>query len=184
VRLTLAFVPVFILTLAGACGGTVNGKIGRGASDGGVDDASPGEGGCLDETPTQGSPCTLEQVLCHPGNECCNGRWSCDPMTLHSGLVRANCACLAGLLDGSHAAGDSSMSTGDFACGPSDSCNAATQYCHIVNGHLGGMKPTYGCETVDGGGSPSCQGATAKAPGECGCYESASGEVTITDCPP
>jgi hypothetical protein len=195
-RRVLGLLTVFIVTLAGSCGGTVTGKIGEDGGEGGLDTGGPidggsdakgrtdsgvdaggrGDGGCLEETPTQGSPCTAAEVLCHPGNECCSGRWTCDPMTHQWDLVRANCACFP------DAGGDSSTSTGHFACGPSDTCDAATQYCLIVNSPVG-HTTTYSCETPDGGGAPSCHGSSLKSPG-CGCYQSPIGEVTITECPP
>jgi hypothetical protein len=70
-----------------------------------------------------------------------------------------------------------------FACG-SLMCNSATETCSIVNGHLPGQAATYACDASDGG-APSCGGASsATAAGQCGCYESPTGEVTSTECPP
>jgi hypothetical protein len=72
-----------------------------------------------------------------------------------------------------------------FACG-STTCNSATQYCSIVTGGAvvdGGTNTSAGCASFDGGkGCPG--GSSATSPGQCGCYESPSGEVTITECVP
>jgi hypothetical protein len=73
--------------------------------------------------------------------------------------------------------------TGGFSCGPT-TCDAATQICSIVNGHLPDQAATYEC-VLSEGGPPSCPGAPgASSPGACGCYESPAGEVTSTLCPP
>jgi hypothetical protein len=46
------------------------------------------------------------------------------------------------------------------------------------------MAATYACTSVDGG-VPSCTGGEHAADaGSCGCYESSTGEVTSTLCPP
>src|SRR5580698_2097356 len=71
--------------------------------------------------------------------------------------------------------------TGGFSCGPM-TCNAATEICSIVNGHLPDQAATYEC-VLSEGGPPSCSGApAASSPGSCGCYESGAGEVTSTLC--
>lgn len=69
-----------------------------------------------------------------------------------------------------------------FACG-SSTCDSGTQVCSVVAGHLPGQGATYMCVSTDGG-TPSCNGSSASAPGDCGCYESSTGEVTTTLCPP
>jgi hypothetical protein len=187
------------LVLVAACGGVSGNRIlgadggegsdaandgggsddGRGGQDGRAGDAATGDGGCIEETPTRGAPCTTSEVLCHPGNVCCSGRWTCDGTTHEWGLVVGNCACVEA------GSGEPDSSGGSFPCGPGMECRAATQYCLKVNGHLGGMKPSYECRSPDGGGGPSCDGmGIAKAPGDCGCYKSPSGAVTITECPP
>jgi len=77
-----------------------------------------------------------------------------------------------------------------FDCGEA-TCNSETQYCSIsVLGNVIydsglGSSTTYSCASFDGGVS-MCPGGTSNAtmPGECGCYESSTGEVTITSCAP
>jgi hypothetical protein len=70
-----------------------------------------------------------------------------------------------------------------FACGGS-TCNSATEVCAVVMGHVPGQGATSTCVSTDGG-TPSCNGpSSASAPGDCGCYESSTGEVTMTLCPP
>ncbi|HEX8796524.1 MAG TPA: hypothetical protein VF765_36490 [Polyangiaceae bacterium] len=73
-----------------------------------------------------------------------------------------------------------------FACG-SLQCDSATQYCSIVTGGValpeGGSNTWYSCASFDGGkGCPG--GSSATSPGQCGCYQSSSGEVTNTECVP
>src|SRR5262245_58322908 len=79
--------------------------------------------------------------------------------------------------------GGTSSSGHTFACGDL-MCNSATETCSIINGNLPGEAPSYTCKASDGG-PPSCGGMnSATAPGQCGCYESPSGEVTTALCPP
>ncbi len=87
--------------------------------------------------------------------------------------------------DGGGGGGGSSSGGHSFACGDT-TCNSATQYCYAV---VGGVQipdassgPAGSCEPQDGG--QSCTGGSATAPGQCGCYESTSGEITITLCAP
>jgi hypothetical protein len=76
-----------------------------------------------------------------------------------------------------------------FACGTA-TCNSAAQYCSIViYGHAilpdggQGSSQTTTCGAFDGGAS--CPGGSgAMSAGACGCYESPTGEVTITECTP
>ncbi len=87
--------------------------------------------------------------------------------------------------------GNSSGSSGGghaFACGTM-TCNSTTQYCSVVEyGHAilpdggQGSSQVSTCTTVDGG--PSCSGSSSAVAGGCGCYESPTGEVTITECTP
>jgi hypothetical protein len=100
-------------------------------------------------------------------------------------------ACVVAWLTacGSSSAGSADAGTGaghSFACGSSQ-CNSATQYCSIVTGGVvsleGGTNTSSTCASLDGGkGCPG--GSTATSPGQCGCYESPSGQVTNTECVP
>ncbi len=76
-----------------------------------------------------------------------------------------------------------------FACGMT-TCDSATQYCSIVEyGHAilpdgaQGSSETATCVAFDGGASCPGGGGVTTA-GGCGCYESATGEVTVTECTP
>jgi hypothetical protein len=70
-----------------------------------------------------------------------------------------------------------------FACGGQGlTCDARDEYCHVTtftaqNG-MPPPPPTFACETTDGA-APTCGDA---APDPCGCSESDTGDVTITDC--
>jgi hypothetical protein len=95
-------------------------------------------------------------------------------------------AALAGCSPGGGGGGGGSSGGGhSFACG-STTCNSATQYCFAVVGGAvpidGGPSGSAECETQDGG--QACTGGSATGPGQCGCYESPSGEITITECVP
>src|SRR5215469_368474 len=99
-------------------------------------------------------------------------------------------ALAAGLVLGAMACGWSSGGSGTtaghpFACG-SGTCDSGTQYCSVITGGAiidGGTNTSAGCVAFDGG--HSCPpGSTATSPNQCGCYESSTGEVTITECVP
>ena len=49
---------------------------------------------CIALTPTKGSPCTPDQLLCDRGNLCCGGEWSCNPTTNKWELLQGGCACM------------------------------------------------------------------------------------------
>jgi hypothetical protein len=139
-------------------------------------DGGGGDGGCIEQNPAVGSACSTGDVLCHPGNPCCEGELVCSASTHTWQLLQGGCAC--------EVEAGADHVTGGLTCGASLTCNPVTQVCLIVNGHLGGQKPTYACTAPDGGGAPSCAGMQqAMAAGLCGCYES-RGQVTVTECPP
>jgi hypothetical protein len=81
------------------------------------------------------------------------------------------------------ASGDGPVGPHPFAC-DALTCDSGTQICSVVSGHLPGEPASYQCVSVEGG-TPSCGGSTTTTtPGQCGCYESADGEVTNIECPP
>ncbi|HEY1693076.1 MAG TPA: hypothetical protein VGG39_13000 [Polyangiaceae bacterium] len=86
---------------------------------------------------------------------------------------------------GSSGAAGGSPSGHSFDCNGA-TCDSATQYCLVVVGgvQLPDAGPRGGtCSSFDGGaGCPG--GAGASSPGQCGCYESANGELTVTECVP
>jgi hypothetical protein len=172
-----------VLGLCAACGGSTS-TVGGTADAGTLDTGSPGDGGCIEQAPTQGSPCTPDEVLCNPGNFCCGGQWSCNTTTHKWNLLQGGCACEegeAGIPDAS--SGDARPAdAGSLSCGTL-TCDPRTEYCSIEYSPIQG--PTsYACVTPEGG-MPSCGGMpTASSPGACGCYESPNGEVTIALCPP
>jgi len=67
-------------------------------------------------------------------------------------------------------------------------CNSGTQYCNLVVGgaHLpdASTQPNATCIDFDGGKGCPGGGFMAADAGECGCYESPTGEVTVTECAP
>jgi hypothetical protein len=105
-------------------------------------------------------------------------------MTHTWNLLQGGCACMMPDAGGQDATGQDAAPSdaGSFACGP-DTCSGATQYCLIQNRPHSDAGPAYSCEAADG--ALSCSGMSmANAPGDCGCYESPSGQITITTCPP
>jgi hypothetical protein len=67
-------------------------------------------------------------------------------------------------------------------------CNSATQYCNLVVGGVhqadASNQPNGTCVGFDGGKGCPAGGPAAADAGECGCYESPSGDVTNTECVP
>jgi hypothetical protein len=72
-----------------------------------------------------------------------------------------------------------------FACGPHKTCSSATQFCSAYIGPLGDPG-SHTCVGSDQGVPPTCEnqefGPPVMSPGQCGCYQSPTGDVTITYC--
>jgi hypothetical protein len=75
------------------------------------------------------------------------------------------------------AGGDASDDMNTFPCG-GDVCLSHTQMCAILMTNVN----IYSCVDIDGGFS--CEGVTmiAASPGACGCFQSPTGNVTLTTC--
>ncbi|HTB75684.1 MAG TPA: hypothetical protein VK762_20675 [Polyangiaceae bacterium] len=135
---------------------------------------SPNDPACPNTPPNNGDSCGNYRTCAY-----CTGQ----------GLLTASCMSAADTFTWSvgytqnTTGGDASTAGHSFSCGPV-SCDSATEICSITNGHLPGEAATYACASSDGG-VPSCGGeVAASGAGQCGCYESSSGEVTSTSCPP
>lgn len=83
--------------------------------------------------------------------------------------------------------GESGDASAAFVCSIGDSsvtCDPHTQYCVIIRSGVGNWVE---CDIPDGGGVPTCAGASkiAATRGECGCYQDPdSGDVTFVMCAP
>ena len=140
----------------------------------GAETLSPNDPACPNTPPNKGDPCGNDRTCTYCAGE---------------GLLTARCSSVAETFTWSvgyiqnTSGGDASTGGHSFSCGPT-SCDSATEICSITNGHLPGQAATYACAGSDGG-APSCGGELAAGDaGQCGCYESSTGEVTSTACPP
>lgn len=162
--------------------------------DGSAESTPPGDGGCLTEEPRVGASCTENQSVCGQGDPCCIGyEWSC--VGDHWSKLGLGCSCRVDAggdagSDGGNEAGHADA--GPFTCG-THTCDPEQQYCEYSYSGVAmpgtDAGPRIGCESFDAGcATPSCAciGASfsATSPGSCGCYQSPSGAVTNTFCPP
>ena len=125
------------------------------------------------------SPLVIPVALIACGGESISGS---DAGDAASGDDHADAA----VADAGDAVADVTDASSQFLCGTGKTvCDPKTQYCYIVMSGSEGTSPGQ-CQEPADGGAPTCQGANliAMMPGECGCYESSNGDVTLTVCPP
>jgi hypothetical protein len=88
-RLIVSLVSLAAFVSLGACSSSSSDAT----TDGTKDVGPTGDGGCLLTTPKEGATCSDGDVLCNPGNLCCEGSWSCNKTTHTWNLLRGGCAC-------------------------------------------------------------------------------------------
>jgi hypothetical protein len=154
-----------------------------GPSDASAESSPAGDSGCLTQEPAVNASCTLNQSVCEQGDLCCIGyEWTCFGGRWSK--VALGCVCR---VDAGNDSGQSD--TGLFMCG-TGACDPQQQYCEYDYSNVDAdAGPSIGCESFEAGcttASCACIGASlsATAPGGCGCYQSSSGAVSYTFCPP
>jgi hypothetical protein len=180
---------------SGAGGSGASGAGGSGASGGTSGAGGSGASGGASGACTSSSDCPSGDMCGYAEAAGCSAQGHCFPLGPQCNAFSPGCACdgttinivCTGLPNGYvsapflHAGVCEAPDAGTtFACGPSLTCDASTQYCSVTEGGPCCHPPSYSCQSIPSScaNNRTC-GCIRAAVGAQGCSESGGG-VTVT----